>query len=326
MRAKFYLSFMIGASGAAFNFWEIEIESNGTLASFSKSKRTLGSPDKKVRKREEVVPPSEADAISSVFESKFNLTIPEMSYAQVPNPFVGVSSASAYTQTAPYLNMVDGSEGGQTIPLWGQIQPARAVNFIIAWEDNNDAPPYGWSNGTNLYHTYLQASAAGLPFPIVPPFSTFIHRRWFERPVFFGCDKRLTTTGDSNAPIVLYLAHAPYSAYLNYTADQGVMSPQQMDDIFLNGFNQLTQGNGTLDHEWPVCLGCAAIERSLEKAGMDTPEQCRRCFEKYCWDGNSMDEKDVGIVNPTLVLDHKLGYLQWLAEHEYWNATLAYQE
>jgi hypothetical protein len=42
-----------------------------------------------------------------------------------------------------------------------------------------------------------------------------------------------------------------------------------MDDIFLNGFNQLTQGNGTLDHEWPICLGCAAIERSLEKVGME---------------------------------------------------------
>jgi lysophospholipase len=84
--------------------------------------------------------------------------------------------------------MVDGSEGGQTIPLWGQIQPARASNFIIAWEDTNDAPPYGWKNGTNLYHAYQQASAAGLPYPIVPPFSTFIHQKWFERPVFFGCD------------------------------------------------------------------------------------------------------------------------------------------
>jgi len=315
---------MIGASAAAFNFWEIEIESNGTLASFSKSKRSRTT-TKQPRKREEIIPPSEASAISGAFESIFNLTIPEIAYAQIQNPFVGVPSASPYTQTAPYLNMVDGSEGGQTIPLWGQIQPARASNFIIAWEDTNDAPPYGWNNGTNIYHTYQQASAAGLPFPIVPPFSTFIHQKWFERPVFFGCDKRLTTTGDSRSPIVLYLAHAPYSAYLNFTADQGVMSPQQMDDIFLNGFNQLTQGNGTLDHEWPICLGCAAIERSLEKAGMDTPEQCRRCFKKYCWDGNVMDEKEVGVVNPTLVLDHKLGYLEWLAEHEYWNATLSSQ-
>jgi lysophospholipase len=30
-----------------------------------------------------------------------------------------------------------------------------------------------------------------------------------------------------------------------------------------------------------------------------------------------MDENEVGIVNPTLVLDHKLGYLGWLAGHEY---------
>jgi lysophospholipase len=130
-----------------------------------------------------------------MIESIFNLTIPEIAYAQIPNPFVGVPSASPYTQTAPYLNMVDGSEGGQTIPLWGRIQPARASNFIIAWEDTNDAPPYGWNNGTNLYHTYQQASADGLPFPIVPPLSTFIHQKWFERPVFFWLRQEADNNG-----------------------------------------------------------------------------------------------------------------------------------
>jgi lysophospholipase len=140
--------------------------------------------------------------------------------------------------------------------------------------------------------------------------------------VFFGCDKKLTTTGDSRAPIVLYLANAPYSSYTNYTAVEGVMSPQQMNDIFVNGFNQLTQGNGILDQEWPICLGCAAIERSLEKAGMETPEQCKRCFKRYCWDGNSVDVA-TGIVDLSLVLDPGLGYVQWLDEHLYWNATLS---
>jgi lysophospholipase len=185
---------MIKASAAAFNFWEIEIESNGTLTSFSKSKRSRTT-IKQPRKREEIIPPSEASAISGVFESIFNLTIPEIAYAQISNPFLGVPSASPYTQNTPYLNMVDGAEGGQTIPLWGQIQPAQASNFIIAWEDTNDAPPYGWNNGTNLYHTYQQASAADLPFPIVPPFSTFIHQKWYERPVFFGCDKEIDNNG-----------------------------------------------------------------------------------------------------------------------------------
>jgi lysophospholipase len=313
---------MIGLSGAAFNFWEIEIQSNGTLASFSKSKRSLHSSTTHLQKREELVPASELSEIVTEFQQNFNLTLPKIAYAQIPNPFFGVSSSSAYTQTASDLSLVDGSEGGQTIPLWGQIQPARNPSFIIAWDDTNDASPYGWNNGTNLYHTYLQASTAGLPFPIIPPSSTFINQKWTTRPVFFGCDKKLTTTGDSRAPIVLYLANAPYSSYMNYTAVKGVMSPQQMNDIFVNGFNQLTQGNGTLDQEWPICLGCAAIERSLERAGMETPEQCRRCFKRYCWDGNSVDI-ETGIVDLSLVLDPGLGYVQWLDEHPYWNATLS---
>jgi lysophospholipase len=160
---------MIGASAAAFNFWEIEIESNGTLASFSKSKRSRTT-IKQPRKREEIIPPSEASAISGAFESIFNLTIPDIAYAQIPNPFVGVPFASPYTQTAPYMNMVDGSEGGQTIPLWGQIQPARASNFIIAWEDTNDAPPYGLNNGTNLYHIISKHQPLAFHFPLFLPF------------------------------------------------------------------------------------------------------------------------------------------------------------
>jgi hypothetical protein len=39
-----------------------------------------------------------------------------------------------------------------------------------------------------------------------------------------------------------------------------------MYEIFDNAFNAFTQGNGALDHEWPECLGCAAIERSWRKS------------------------------------------------------------
>lgn len=261
--------------------------------------------------------------IDGAFQKALNLSLTEIAYGSVPNPFFGVSSASAYTQTATDLSFVDGSEGGQTIPLWGQIQPVRNASFIIAWEDSNDAHPYEWNNGTNLYNTYLAAKAARLPFPIVPPVSNFISHEYTNKPVFFGCDKKLTTTGDSRSPIVLYLANAPYSAYMNYSAAVNVMSPQQMNDIFVNSFNLVTQGNGTLDAEWPVCLGCAAIERSLEKAGMQTPAQCKSCFEKYCWDGEVVTGSNK-IVNPSLALDPKLGYAQWLKEHQYWNASLSH--
>lgn len=316
--------FVMGLTAAAWNLWAIEAFSNGTEGGFSKMKRSLRSRGEDLQRREEIVPASTITTIDDLFQKAFNLSLPEIAYAQVPNPFLGVSSASAYTKTATELSFVDGSEGGQTIPLWGQIQPARNTSFIVAWEDSNDAHPYEWNNGTNLYNTYLAANASGLAFPIIPPVSNFVSHKYTTKPVFFGCNEKLTTTGDSRSPIVLYLANAPYSSYMNYSAGTNVMSPQQMNDIFVNSFNLVTQGNGTLDSEWPVCLGCAAIERSLKKAGMQTPPQCSTCFKKYCWDGHLVTGSNKS-VDLSLVLDPHVSYAQWLDEHFYWNASLAYK-
>lgn len=44
---------------------------------------------------------------------------------------------------------VDGSETGQTVPLWPVIQPQRKADFIIAFDASGDGT-YGWVNGTNL--------------------------------------------------------------------------------------------------------------------------------------------------------------------------------
>lgn len=261
--------------------------------------------------------------IDEAFQKALNLNLTDIAYAEVPNPFLRVPSSLAYTQTATDLRFVDGSEGGQTIPLWGLIQPSRNGSFVVAWEDSNDAHPYQWMNGTNLYNTYVAAKAAGLPFPIITPMSNFISHNYTTKPVFFGCGRKLTTTGDSRSPIVLYLANAPYSSYMNYSAAVNVMSPHQINDIFVNSSNLITQGNGTLDEEWPICLACATIERILETAGMQTPPQCKSCFQKYCWDGNEVSRSDK-TVDLSLVLDPNLGYDQWLDEHPYWNVSLSH--
>ena len=44
---------------------------------------------------------------------------------------------------------VDGSETGETIPLRPLIQPARKVDFIVAFDASTDGA-YEWVNGTNL--------------------------------------------------------------------------------------------------------------------------------------------------------------------------------
>ena len=89
-----------------------------------------------------------------------------------------------------------------------------------------------------------------------------------------------------------------------------------MNDIFVNGFNQLTQANSTLDPEWPACLGCAVVERSLAKVGMTRTKQCDRCFEKYCWDGTVYDGP-TGIVDLPLLLDPMLSFAGWSETHEF---------
>lgn len=52
-----------------------------------------------------------------------------------------------------------------------------------------------------------------------------------------------------------------------------------------NGYNVATQGNGTRNSDWPTCVGCAIISRSLQRNGEDVPDVCQQCFTKYCWNG-----------------------------------------
>ena len=305
---------MLGMAGAAANFWYIESVSNGTLAAFPKRSieasavKAKREPAAALAKREITFPLSGLQPLIDAFQEFFGLNFSQAAYAKFPNPFPSIGSKD--------LTFSDGSEGGQSIPLWPLIQTARESSFIVAWDSDSDQPPYGWNNGTNLYDTYIQAEADGIPFPIVPPPLTFIHNKYTTKPVFFGCDAKLTTTKSTQSPIVMYMANSPYTAYTNYSFFQMQTTFSQIDDIFENGFNQLTQGNGTLDKEWPACLGCAVIDRSLEKVGMTRTKQCESCLEKYCWDGKVYKGK-VGVVDIPLVLDPSLSFAVWNETHDF---------
>lgn len=62
-------------------------------------------------------------------------------------------------------------------------------------------------------------------------------------------------------------------------------SDEQRDLIIRNGYEVATLGNGTLDGEWSACVGCAVLSRSFWKTGMEVPDVCAKCFERYCWNG-----------------------------------------
>ena len=295
--------------------WEIETLSNYTLGSFSKRTSTGDGRSEPLNKRD-LPPTKELAPVVEKFNQIFGLNKSQLAYAQYPNPFAGVSSVTPDSARNLLLHLVDGTESLQGLPFWGQIQPARGLNFIIAWDDSSDTLPYNWLNGTTVYNTYLRANAESLPFPIVPNPTTIINRKYNLRPTFFGCDPILTTTKSADAPIVLYMANAPYSAYTNYSYTQSATSNSQFSDILVNSFNQVTQVNGTLDSDWPACLGCAAIDRSLSKVGMQRTKQCEACMARYCWDGTE-DNAISPIVDPSLVLQPDLSFLEWRKTHDF---------
>lgn len=314
--------------------------SNGTLGSFGKRSNIKRSMDK--RDFPDEFPPALIQGLVTAFQEYFNYTESEALYLTVPNPFALQNSTQQtllrpknlsksrprfvkiYWTLTP-LALLDESEMLQSLPLWSQIQPARQSDFVVAWNDDEATFPYLWNNGTSLHGTYLYAKENNVPFPIVPEAATFVNRNFTSTPTFFGCNANLTTTNDTQAPIILWLPNTPYSTFTNYTAFGGDgYSNEELSAIMTNSFNIATQGNRTLDSEWPECLACAAIDRSLSKMGRPRTQQCDRCFARYCWDGVS-DDNSPPVLDLPLKLDPSWSYADWNSSTTgtYWPETPA---
>jgi lysophospholipase len=175
--------FAIGSSSSAWNFWLLESMTNNTEGQFAK--RALDEHNLEKRQSRPDAANPEILSLVSFFESTFNLSLNDSLYAVYPNPFQGYNNSLVDEDT---LEIVDGSESGQTIPFWPVLQPERNVDFIVAFDASGETP-FGWQNGTNMIDTYNAATAARLPFPKMPTAETFIEFQYNQLPTFFGCDE-----------------------------------------------------------------------------------------------------------------------------------------
>ncbi|GFG02445.1 hypothetical protein IFM5058_00939 [Aspergillus udagawae] len=222
-----------------------------------------------------------------------------------PNPFYGYRNSTASYSHSRELDVVDGGEDRQNIPLHPLIQPTRHVDVIFAVDSSADTA-YSWPNGSSLVATYersLNSSGIGngTVFPSVPDVNTFINLGLNTRPTFFGCDPANLS---APAPLVVYLPNAPYSAQSNTSTFQLSYSDSQRDEIITNGYNVVTRGNATVDKSWPTCVGCAILQRSMYRTNTSMPEVCNSCFKSYCWNG-TVDSKTPQTYEPSLVLGSK---------------------
>ncbi|KAI4731324.1 hypothetical protein E4T49_00844 [Aureobasidium sp. EXF-10728] len=209
--------------------------------------------------------------------------------ANYPNPFFGVNNATSRVATTDQLTLVDGGEDLQNIPLHPLIQPERNVDVIFAIDSSADTTAdnggANWPNGTSLVATYQRSFlpiANGTSFPSIPDQQTFVNLGLNNRPTFFGCDASNTT---NMTPLIVYLPNAPYVYHSNVSTYDLQYNDTERNYIIENGYNVATLGNGTLDQQWPTCVGCAILSRSLGRTNTQVPEVCTQCFQRYCWDG-----------------------------------------
>ncbi|KAG9249793.1 lysophospholipase [Emericellopsis atlantica] len=223
-----------------------------------------------------------------------------------PNPFFGWNPTSNNSNAKEdQLSLVDGGEDGQNIPLHPLIQPARSVDIIFAIDSSADTKT-NWPNGTSLRASYNRSMSDignNTLFPPVPSAETFINLGLNQRPTLFGCNATNFTLTDNQTvpPLIFYIPNAPYTTHSNVSTFDLVYSDNERDAIILNGFNGATQGNGTVDAEWPTCVACAIMSRSWWKAGENPPRGCSQCFDRYCWNGTT-DESPVGQYEPAYII------------------------
>ncbi|KAG8631409.1 hypothetical protein KVT40_000549 [Elsinoe batatas] len=209
--------------------------------------------------------------------------------ADYVNPFLGFNNDTSDVANDRQLTLVDGGSDLQNIPLHPLIQPERAVDVIFAVDSSADtnasSPAPNWPNGTALLATYERQFLPignGTVFPSIPDQATFVNLGLNNRPTFFGCDASNLT---GPAPLIVYMPNAPYVYNSNVSTFTPSYNDSERNAIIQNGYNVATQGNGTIDAQWPTCVGCAILSRSLNRTGTAVPEVCTQCFQRYCWDG-----------------------------------------
>ncbi|PGH12476.1 hypothetical protein AJ79_04220 [Helicocarpus griseus UAMH5409] len=241
------------------------------------------------------------DAFKSILESIGNDNNDIAAYE--PNPFFHYSNESSPFANERALNLVDGGEDLQNIPLHPLIQPERHVDVIFAVDSSADTDA-SWPNGTALVATYqrsLNSSGIsnGTAFPAIPDQNTFVNLGLNKKPTFFGCDSA-NMTGPS--PLIVYIPNAPYVFWSNVSTFDPVYNNSERNAIIQNGYNVATMGNGTVDANWSTCVGCAVLSRSFERTETEVPEACKQCFDTYCWDGR-LDSKTPPPYEPGIQLE-----------------------
>ncbi|KAI0689772.1 FabD/lysophospholipase-like protein [Cytidiella melzeri] len=308
-------AFMFGSADAAINFWLAESESNGNVGQFAKrdsvsTKIPYPSNEAQLEHtRLEDAVLANVKAIPQYLELLGNETVQEALYAMWPNPFANSNLSDANLRTQEFLYLADGSEYGQENPIVPLIQGARSPDFIVVNDADGSELSSGWMNGTSFVNTANWAQYNNLSFPKIPTANTMLNLNHTLFPTFYGCF-------EEDVPLVLYAADAPYTEYSNIssvsTTDPTPEQRMRLWNNTLSIYSQPIKLNASLTSDFPTCIACGSILRSLQRLNMTIPDECNTCFQEHCWDG-TVDNSEPGFLAPALLYNPQETFQEWNA-------------
>ncbi|KAI0093717.1 FabD/lysophospholipase-like protein [Irpex rosettiformis] len=312
-------AFMVGSADSAINYWYAQSKSNGTVGQFAKrnsdganSSMSSKMPyppneDQLEQMKLEKATTAEVDALPEYAQLLGNQTVDQILYASWPNPFIDSNYTDKNLRSQDSLYLVDGSEYGQENPIVPLIQPARTPDFIVVNDACGSELSSGWQNGTNFINTADWAKKQGLPFPKVPTVNTMLNLNHTLFPTFYGCF-------EENVPLVLFAADAPYTEYSNLTSVATIeYSDEQHEKLWNNTlaiYSQPQNLQPNVTSDFPTCIACGAIYRSLQRLNMSIPDVCNTCFQDHCWNG-TVDNSQPGFLAPPLLYSPQTTFEQW---------------
>ncbi|GAA5896529.1 uncharacterized protein JCM6883_006934 [Sporobolomyces salmoneus] len=230
--------------------------------------------------------------------------------ANYPNTFQNFQPAGGFSfesSSNTILQITDGGENGENVPLSPLLVKARELDFIIAADASADTE-YSWPNGTSLLATADRAANFSNGFRNFPPIPAsaddFVAQGLNVRPTFFGCNStaggNMSSSSNESYPIIVYLPNAPAPVsdpFLTNTSTFTLSYSYEEVEAFLDSAN-LNAKKGfpnsdtpnTPDSEFALALKCATVDRARQRAGVERSSACQTAFNRYCWNDGVADD------------------------------------
>ncbi|KPI44967.1 Lysophospholipase 2 [Cyphellophora attinorum] len=190
-------------------------------------------------------------------------------YAVCPGPFAATTHVDS-------LYLIDGSQGGEEIPIWPLLPVERGVGVIVA-ADFSTSTPDQLPDGSSLYKTFQRAQQMGFSrMPMIPTPAEIDKLALNKQPTFFGC------RSDASQALIIYIPNVPHILGSNVPWWTIQLSSELVTSILENG-NLVATMKG--DTQWPICIGCAVLSKASGDIAL--PKACEACWDRFCWKGTA---------------------------------------